>query len=324
MSQESGTPAHPAQGVPAEYRSPPLTGKRAAVTKPLATKPLATQEHRDDCRVTVVVVTFNSAHVLDSCLASVPDGCAVIIVDNASEDAEAVEKIAVKYAARLVRNEVNLGFGPACNQCIGLAQSEFLLFLNPDATLQSGAIERLLRAADQNPARVGFSPRILSGGRVAVKTRSVLLSWSERIRDFDPETDRELPVLSGAAMFVRRTAFEAAGGFDPNIFMYHEDDDLSIRLRQRGGSLMYVSDAVVLHAGGASSRKSVRVQRLKGRGMGISRIYVMRKYAKRFVVLRALGIAIAHSANPLLLFMPFKRAKQRAYVRGIIEGVTRP
>jgi N-acetylglucosaminyl-diphospho-decaprenol L-rhamnosyltransferase len=271
--------------------------------------------------VTTVSVTHNSTRVIGDMLGSVPRGCPVVIVDNASTDLDALKRIASPYGARIVANSKNVGFGPACNQGAAEATTEFLLFLNPDARLERDTLELLVAAARRYPAASAMNPRIVEGdGRAYFKRGSVLLSRGAQLARGWPQEDREVPVLSGAALFVRRSHFEAVGGFDSAIFLYHEDDDLSLRLKQQCGPLMFIRDAAVHHAGGASSARSPEVAALKAMHMGRSRVYAARKHGRPFAFSRALVQALAQVIAPDALLLRRKRAKQRAFLRGVLQG----
>ena len=111
-------------------------------------------------RVTVISVCFNSMAVLPAMLASLPEGTSAVIVDNASTDPSAVAEVAASHCAKLIRNTDNKGFGIACNQGAAEALTEFLLFLNPDASLGPGALEALVAAAIRHPDAVAMNPRI--------------------------------------------------------------------------------------------------------------------------------------------------------------------
>jgi len=275
-------------------------------------------------RVTVVTVAHNSLAVLPKMLASVPLGSTAIVVDNASRDAAALADLAQAHGAQLIRNEDNRGFGPACNIGAAEAQSEFVLFLNPDARLGDGAIEALVTAADAHPMAVAFNPAITDGkGRPYFKRGSVLLPASARLPAGWPDADREVPVLTGAAFFVRRAAFEAVGGFDPAIFLYHEDDDLALRLKTVG-SLMFVHGARVTHDAGNSTVRSPASAAFKAFHMGRSRVYAARKHQLPGAGRKALVSALMQLISPLTLLSARKRAKQLAFLRGVLDGLRKP
>jgi GT2 family glycosyltransferase len=272
-------------------------------------------------RVTIVSVCYNSMAVIPQMLASLPTSSPVVLVDNASSDAAALEAAAARHGARLIRNPVNRGFGVACNQGAALATTEYLLFLNPDATLAPGALEALVAATGRYPGASGFNPRIEEAdGSAYFKRGSVLLPRAARLPRGWPEADREVPVLSGAALFLRRADFEAVGGFDPLIFLYHEDDDLSLRLKAERGPLMFIRSAVARHQGGRSSVRNAEVAALKAWHMGRSRVYAARKHGQPLAVARALLSATAQLLSPLVLLSRRKRAKQLGFFRGVLSG----
>src|SRR6056297_676382 len=276
-------------------------------------------------RVTVVTVAHNSLAVLPEMLASLPPGCKAVVVDNASHETSPLADLAQTHDAHLIRNDDNRGFGPACNIGAAQARTEFLLFLNPDARLGDRAIEALVAAADAHPEAVAFNPAITDGkGRPYFKRGSVLLPASARLPAGWPDADREVPVLTGAAFFVRRAAFEAVGGFDPAIFLYHEDDDLALRLKDQIGPLMFVRNAHVTHDAGNSTVRSPASAAFKAFHMGRSRVYAARKHRLPGAGRKALMSALMQLASPLTLLSARKRAKQLAFLRGVVDGLRGP
>lgn len=273
-------------------------------------------------RVTVVTVAYNSLAVLPGMLASIPDGADCVIVDNASDDHATLAKLATKHGAELIRNEDNRGFGTACNIGAARARTEFMLFLNPDARLQDGAIAALVDCADTNPDAVAFNPAISeANGKPYFKRGSVLLPKSRKLPPGWPTRDRDVPVLTGAAFFVRRAAFEAVGGFDPEIFLYHEDDDLALRLRAHCGALMFVRAARVMHDAGNSTVRSPKSAAFKAFHMGRSRVYATRKHHLPGAGRKALISAIGQLVSPLNVLSKRKRAKQMAFLRGVLTAL---
>lgn len=273
-------------------------------------------------RTTIVSVCYNSTAVLPGMLASVPAGMPVVLVDNASSDSDALTRLARDAGAAVIRNDTNCGFGAACNQGAAVAATEFILFLNPDAALTPGAMAALEAAMDRHSHASAINPRILGhGGRPYFKRRSALLPRSAHLKRSWPETDCQVPVLSGAALMVRRQAFAAVDGFDTRIFLYHEDDDLSIRLAATCGPLMAVTDAVVQHLEGRSTERSAESAALKARAMGRSRVYAMRKHGRPLAFLRSFLLAVMQVLNPVTWPSHRSRAKAAAFLRGVIaEG----
>lgn len=272
-------------------------------------------------RVTVVTVTHNSDRVLEGMLDSLPATTPVIVYDNASTDRTLLTQLADRENVQVFFSDKNLGFGRGCNAGAWVASTEFLLFLNPDARLRPDTISALLAAIDTYPDMVAANPRIVDEhGRSQFKRRSVLLPRSAWLSSSVPIKDCLLPVLSGAAFFVRSTAFEAVQGFDPNLFLFFEDDDLSLRLAHAGGQLMLVHNAVVEHAGGVSSDKTNASERIKAWHWGYSSVYVMAKHRFSFPCLRAVLHTLPRALSPLSLMSRRKRAKYSQRMAGIVAG----
>lgn len=254
-------------------------------------------------------------------LASVPDGAQTVVVDNASDDLDALRDLCAQHGTTLIESDTNLGFGVACNLGANDATTEFLLFLNPDAELLDGALEALVASADEHTKASAFNPRIESPtGRPFFKRKSSLLPRTQWMARGWPAGDQEVTILSGAALFVRRTAFEAIAGFDPNIFLFHEDDDLALRLSQDAGPLRFVEGAHVRHGAGSSSGRTAEIARLKAWHMGHSKVYAMAKHkmplARTKSVLGA-GLALL---SPINWANARKRAKCWALFSGVVNA----
>ncbi len=198
--------------------------------------------------LSVVVVTHNSR---DAVAAALPElyeqlaaGDELVVVDNASSDGtlEAVRGIAP--AAVVVETGRNAGFAEAANVGAQTASRELLVFLNPDATPAPGFVEAI-RGGEWD-AWMGLVTA--EGGRVVNTSGGVLhftgIAWAGPDRIDGP---RETAFLSGACLAMPRAAFERVGGFAGEYFLYHEDVDLSLRVRLAGGRLGVEPAAVVDH-----------------------------------------------------------------------------
>jgi GT2 family glycosyltransferase len=230
--------------------------------------------------VTAVVVTHDSEHVLPACLAALAaEGVPALVVDNASRDGTCT--LARSLGAEVLENALNEGYGRANNRGVAACATPYVLIVNPDLELGNGAVAALLAAAGRYPDAALLAPRIVEpSGRVFLQPRS-LLSPAHLNRAGDvvvPEGDACLPFLSGACLLLRRDLFLERSGFDPEIFLFYEDDDLCRRLRDDGFSLIHVDDAEARHARGRSSPPSPR-RRFRARWhLAWSERHVARKY----------------------------------------------
>lgn len=226
---------------------------------------------------TVVIVAYHSAALLPACLAAIPAACPVIVVDNASPDGSADVAAMARPDARVIRAGRNLGFGPGANLGFAAATTEFGLLLNADATLEPDSIAGLIAAARRYPEAALLAPEIIADeGHMQFghdlpfrRLRGAVVA---------PEGDACCWYVGGSAMFLRMSVFRGLGGFDPEIFLYFEDDDLCLRVRAAGHSLVHVAGVRVRHAGGASSAPSPRLSHFKALHQGWSRLHLEAKH----------------------------------------------
>jgi GT2 family glycosyltransferase len=225
--------------------------------------------------VSVIIVSYNTRELLRECIESIlceqGDGLAVevIVVDNASADGSAA-MVAERFPqARLIANPDNRGFGAACNQGLEVARGRYALILNADIRAQPGALQRLVEFMDAHPdaAICGGQLRYPDGRIQPSCARDLTLWWVfceqsmlaklfPRTRLFggywrthwDFSATIETEQVMGACMMLRRPFPR----FDEDYFLYCEDTDLCYRVRQAGGKIYYVHDAVFVHHLGAS------------------------------------------------------------------------
>ncbi|MEV6525251.1 glycosyltransferase family 2 protein [Longispora sp. NPDC051575] len=239
-------------------------------------------------QVTVVLVAYKTPELILKCLAGLPAGCPVIVVDNASGDGTA-EAIAAAYPKiDLVRSPENLGFARAVNLAAARVRTPYLMLLNPDAEPVGDPVGALLDHALAHPAPGIYAGRTLrrdgsDDGRSVFGLPSLwgylcfatgLSSVFRRSRLCNPEEHNGLdravggpaPAVSGCVVLFERALFEELGGFDPRYFMYSEDVDLSWRAARLGRHPVLVAGATVTHENGASSSATQkRVMVLRGK-----------------------------------------------------------
>jgi GT2 family glycosyltransferase len=239
--------------------------------------------------LTVVVVTYNTRELalelladLVSELEAFPDS-QIVVFDNASDDGTA-DAVRERFPAIQVEASAdNLGFAAAVNRAAAAAQSRWLLLVNPDARIDSGAVRTLVDAARQRPGHGLYGGRFVDMARgtaedsvAVVPTLAQLAGYATGVdtiaRRFGyrsaprqaaaSATNVEVDALPGCFLLVEMAAWKELGGFDERYFMYGEDLDLSVRMARSGRRPMYVPSASIRHAGGASS-SSGRKQVLK-------------------------------------------------------------
>jgi GT2 family glycosyltransferase len=209
--------------------------------------------------LSVLIVAWNSREeltkTLPALLPELAEGDELIVVDNDSEDGtpEAVEALAP--AARVVRTGRNLGFAAGCNAGAAEAGGDLLVILNPDASPLPGFGEAIRRPWLQGRGWAAWQALIADSGATEVNswgnpvhfTGIVWAGGHGRPVAEAPAAPAEVTALSGACLAIPLRTWREVGGFPEKFFLYHEDVDLSLRLRLRGGTLGIEPAAVVDH-----------------------------------------------------------------------------
>lgn len=215
--------------------------------------------------VSVVVVNWNGIKVLDRCLTSLSaqtfQDFEIIVVDNGSSDGS-VDLLGEKWPrVHLEKLPANRGFALANNHGARIAQGKWLALVNNDAFPAPEWLEELLAASEKNPEFSFFTSCLLMGlqpdridGMGDVYHISGL-AWRRghgAAAALEPQEASEVFGACAAAALFPKAIFRELGGFDEDYFCYHEDVDLSFRLRLAGHRCLYVPRARVEHLGSFS------------------------------------------------------------------------
>lgn len=275
-------------------------------------------------QVTIVVVTYNSAHCLPM-LAPLLSVCPnVVISDNGSDDDTAIKAQARWPQAKVLAHGRNLGFGAANNRALALVKTPFALLLNPDCEMTQQALQALLAAADDFKDAAVLAPQLMaSEDRAEVNYRWPSACWTSR----GPAAEGPLCVgfVCGAVMLLRMERMTTIGFFDERFFLYYEDDDLCLRLFQARLPMVLCPQVKVLHRsrGSVRGRSPWRSEYLRGYHHAQSKLIFLNKHeslqaAKR---LQRQLILTTTLALPLrvILFSPKLVARMWGRWRGLLE-----
>lgn len=217
----------------------------------------------------IVVVTYNSAHVIGPLLDSVPaalDGLSadVVVVDNGSTD-DTLAILSGREDCRIIRS-TNLGYSAGINRGVAEAEpADAILVLNPDVVLWPGSIRPLLEAL-QLPGIGIAAPQMRWQGslyhslrreptlpRALGLTKTRLAVFSEWVMDKRAyEVTHDVDWAVGAVLMVSRACHEAVGGWDESFFLYSEETQFCLDARRLGFRTRYVPESVVEHLRGES------------------------------------------------------------------------
>jgi GT2 family glycosyltransferase len=236
--------------------------------------------------VSIIIVNWNTRELLRDCLDTIAKqtrrvSYEIIVVDNASSDGSPGMCERTFPCVKLIANAVNRGFAAGNNQGMQVASGRYVLLLNPDTVVLDGAIDRCVAYADSHPdvgvvgcqvletddriQQTGFSfpstwTLFLVSGLSRLFPRSPLfakpqLGWWRR------DSEKDIDIVSGMFMLVRREAIRQVGGMDESYVVYAEETDWCFRFRKAGWRRAFFPEARIIHVdGGSKSTSQVSVK----------------------------------------------------------------
>lgn len=223
----------------------------------------------------MIVVSFNSEDDLPRCVASVPNECELILVEQSVDGTAGAITRALRPDARIVASGANRGFGAGCNLGAANATGDVLVFLNPDAALEDDTAHTLAQASEVSGGAVVGPQLVDDAGQEITQARR----WSSPARDLvdllipralvprrwwrdipagDPvyQDGGRVPYVQGSCFAVGRDMFFAVGGFDERYFLYGEEEHLARALKHRGLDTVLVPAVRAVHTGHTSTDKA--------------------------------------------------------------------
>lgn len=260
--------------------------------------------------VSIIIVNWNTKNILRDCLRSVYEQAGdvdyeVIVVDNASTDGS-LDMIKSDFErVVLLENAQNKGFATANNQGMEIAKGRYVLLLNSDTVVLDGAIAKTVSFADAHPRAGVTGCRVLNADRTLQPTcfmfpsiLNMFLSSTylykffprsrffgrERMTWWDRSDVRQVDVVTGCFMLVRREAIDQVGVMDERFFMYAEETDWCYRFREEGWDVTFTPAGQIIHLGGQSTAKKPVAMIVQLR---LSILKFIRKHSGRFAQVSA-------------------------------------
>ena len=200
--------------------------------------------------VTIIILNFNKPLLTINCLESIWEHTdqslfEIIVVDNGSNQSEYDQLLSFKGKYRLLRLDKNRFYGEGNNIGFQAASSEFILFMNNDVLVQPGWLSPLIQCFDQHPDCGAAGPKFIYPDG-ALQEAGALLDEEGLAVQIGKYQDPDF--VSAACILMRKTVFEAVGGFD-FIYepAYYEDVDLCLKISQTGLKTYYISSSCVIH-----------------------------------------------------------------------------
>jgi GT2 family glycosyltransferase len=277
--------------------------------------------------VSIILVSWNTRDLLLACMDSLPGAAGALhadvwVVDNGSADGS-VAAVRDRFpTAHLIENARNVGFAAANNQAIVVSRGRYALLLNSDTVPRPGAIERLVRFADQRP-RAGIVGAMLLNpdGSFQASHANFPSLWSELLSatgigprlfgrwypSYGPrhsQAARRVDWVQGACMLARREAVEQVGLMDEQYFMYNEEIDWCLRMWRAGWETWYAPEARIVHYGGQSTRQ---VRQAMIQALYRSKVRFFRKHYGRLLAAALQAALVAVLRAKWLVNMPAAR-----------------
>lgn len=229
-------------------------------------------------QLTTVIVSYNTRHLLDECLAALRaaeasiGGGACVVVDNASRDGSAEHLAEHHPDVELIRLQQNVGFGRANNAALPKVHTPYLLLLNTDAFMTPESLQRSIDYMQAHPECGVLGGHLLNrDGSSQPSARGFPTPWNvfllhtglgrwfpnaPRIDppDWDATRPQACDWVPGCYFLMRKSVIDRVGLFDPLFFLYAEEVDLCRRVKQAGWQVHFFPGAQVIHLGGESAK----------------------------------------------------------------------
>jgi len=243
-------------------------------------------------RLTIIIPTFYPGKIIKKCLASLPPVSEIIIIDN-GEDLE-LEKIIKLHKLKIKHFKVgDIGLSKSFNIALAKSKNENILITQPDVYFEKNSIINLIKA-QKKYMKVGiFSPLLFEKKKYSQYDYLDLgLSKSGNLKNTKknkkinilPSGDICVEAVNATAMLIKKSIIKKINGWDENIYTYHEDVDLCLRLRRKNYSIIKVKDSIAHHIGFGSNKKKNKSKAEMSRNWHYcwSSLYFKDKYSLKF------------------------------------------
>lgn len=214
---------------------------------------------KSDQKITIIIVTFESAKIISSCLNKINlNKYQVFVVDNNSQDNTSQIVQENFPQVHLIKLKQNIGYGRANNVALSQVQTDYALILNPDAFLEEKDIDSIIELLDKNKDFALAAPLLLNhfpaqNNEIEEQIEIVKGNLIEEING-----NFSVKYVIGAIVFLKMSVFKKIGFYDEETFMFYEDDEICHRVIKNGYKCVINADSYGFHVGGGSSKRTFR------------------------------------------------------------------
>lgn len=287
----------------------------------------------------IILLNYNNVEDTLECVRSIEENysekCTIIVVDNMSSDNSKEILIKNEDRYKLILNDVNEGFAHGNNIGIKWAMSqgfEYVMLLNNDTLVAKQSIERMMMAIKKDKKIGIVSPRIMyypnkeniwfDGGQIDWFKFIVLhKNMNKNINDITENKDNEefVDFITGCCMLIRREVIDSIGYLPEEYFMYYEDVDYCVRVKDGGFKLVNIKDSIIYHkvssaSGGEDSPFSIKWGTR-------NRIIFMNKYKQRVSIIKYYGGVLFFYTTRIVKLINYKLKGDKQRFNAIIDGI---
>ena len=242
-------------------------------------------------KLTIVIPTFYPGKIIKKCFDSLPLTSEIIVMDN-GEDPE-LEKIIKIQKHKIKHYKVgDIGLSKSFNIALAKSKNESMLLTQPDVYFEKNAILNLIKAQKKYKNAGIISPLSFEKKKYSQYdyldlslSREGNLKNTKRPKKINiiPSGDICVEAVNATAMLIKKSIIKKINGWDENIYTYHEDIDLCLRLRKKGYSIMKIKNSIANHIGFGSNKKKNRKKINKSRNWHYcwSSLYFKDKFSSR-------------------------------------------
>lgn len=285
--------------------------------------------------VSIITVNYNHAETTMELIESLSNisypNIEIIVVDNASTKGSP-RIIKEKYSRIiLIESVVNYGFAGGNNLGIMRARGEYVLLLNNDTVVEPNFLEPLVKKLVDNPEIGAISPKIryfYKKDTFQYAGYTEINNWTIRNKTIGENEkdigqyneDRETAYTHGAAMMIPMEVIKKVGMMSYEFFLYYEEADWCLRIREIGYKIVYVHNSIVYHKGSVTTGKN---SPLKTHYLTRNRLVFMRRniHGFKFAIALLYQLFIAIWKNGIIFLLKGDVKLAGAYWSGILWNI---
>ena len=264
--------------------------------------------------ITAVITSFKSETKILNCIKSLGKDIKIIVIEN-SNDKKLKDKLEKEYLnLKCILSDQNLGYAKGNNLGLSMVDTSYALIINPDAEVQTRAIDNFFLTIEKKPNFAIIAPYIQE-----TKNKDAMINKQDGIF--------EVKNVKGFAMFLNIEQCKDIGFFDENFFIYFEEIDLCRRLTQLNKKIYLDTNIKINHAGGTSHEESINHEMEKSRNwhwMWSSFYFHKKHYGYLFAIIKIFPKFISSILKTI--FYKFSRNKEKKDIyycrfKGILNSI---